>query len=104
MKPYGWRDRAAVWLANQVLRLASPRYRAMVKGAIRHGLESTATGQAQWCRNYITRTYGDSDPVQFRYDQPDITLNYAPVSPDIARQIADTIADLHRRQLPRWRA
>ncbi len=39
---YARRDKFAAWLANQALRLASRRYRAMVKGAIALGLETAA--------------------------------------------------------------
>lgn len=42
--PYAKRDRFAAWLANQALRLASKRYRAMVKGAIAYGLKAAAMG------------------------------------------------------------
>lgn len=39
---YARRDRFVGWLANQVLRLASPRYRAMIGGSIRYGLLAAA--------------------------------------------------------------
>lgn len=45
VKPYGWRDRLVVWLANQVLRLASKRYRQMVRGSIEYGLSMAAMDQ-----------------------------------------------------------
>lgn len=38
MKPYGWRDRAVIWLANLILRMASKRYQKMIKGSIKYGL------------------------------------------------------------------
>lgn len=40
--PYRRRDRAVVWLANLILRMASPRYRMMTKGTILYGLEAAA--------------------------------------------------------------
>ena len=40
--PYVRRDRFAAWLANQALRLASRRYRAMVKSSIALGLKTAA--------------------------------------------------------------
>jgi hypothetical protein len=39
---YARRDRFVGWLANKVLRLASPRYQAMIKGSIRYGLIAAA--------------------------------------------------------------
>lgn len=39
---YGRRDRVVCWLVNQLLRLASPKYRAMIGGSIRYGLRAAA--------------------------------------------------------------
>jgi hypothetical protein len=39
---YARRDRFAVWLANQALRLASKHYRMMVRGSIIYGLRAAA--------------------------------------------------------------
>jgi len=39
---YARRDRFAVWLANLALRLASKRYRMMVRGSIIYGLKAAA--------------------------------------------------------------
>lgn len=36
------RNRVAVWLANQALRLASPRYRKFIRGLILIGMDSAA--------------------------------------------------------------
>lgn len=39
---YARRDRLICWACNQLLRLASPRYRAMIGGSIVYGLRSAA--------------------------------------------------------------
>ncbi len=39
---YARRSRFAVWLANLALKLASERYRKMVRGAIIYGLKAAA--------------------------------------------------------------
>lgn len=49
--PYARRDRVVVWLANRLLRLASPRYRAMLEGSIRYGLIAAAK-EEQWERDH----------------------------------------------------
>jgi hypothetical protein len=43
---YARRDHFVGWLANQVLRLASPRYRAMIDGSIRYGLAAATVNVA----------------------------------------------------------
>ena len=42
MKPFGWRDRAVVWLANKVLKLASKRYRLLTQGLYMYGMDAAA--------------------------------------------------------------
>jgi hypothetical protein len=40
------RDRFVGWLANQVMRLASRKYRTVIGGSIRYGLEAAARDAA----------------------------------------------------------
>lgn len=39
---YARRDRLICWIINQILKLASYKYRAMIKGSIRYGLIAAA--------------------------------------------------------------
>ena len=49
MKPYGKRDRIAAALCNWILRhVASERYRKMVDGSVRYGLEAAARNEGEW--------------------------------------------------------
>jgi hypothetical protein len=38
VKPYAWRDRFVISLANLILRLSTKRCQAMIKGSIKYGL------------------------------------------------------------------
>lgn len=54
-KDYARRDTVIGWLANQILRAASPRYQAMIKGSINYGLVAAAidelNGEERKCKN-----------------------------------------------------
>jgi hypothetical protein len=41
-----WRDDVAWFLASAALRIATPRYRKMINGAIRYGLAAAARDEA----------------------------------------------------------
>lgn len=48
VREYARRDKVIGWLANQLLRLASKRYQAMIKGSIKYGLAAAATCPFPW--------------------------------------------------------
>lgn len=54
---YARRDVVVAWLANQILRLASPRYRAMIEGSIRYGLRAAAQDAA----NQVAKDLANQD-------------------------------------------
>jgi hypothetical protein len=58
-----WRDAAAWFLACAALRLATPRYRKMIDGAIRYGLAAAARDEAEGRRM-------PTPPLSPRWRQP----------------------------------